>query len=101
MMMVAAELAATWHKNCLFGYRKHMSPRILVLDDVKLIRWSLKQILILEGYEVDAAASNESQDPLSSEQPGPPGKARVRRRGRIRRPHRIRFEEVGVASKET
>jgi DNA-binding NtrC family response regulator len=34
-------------------------PRILVLDDEKLIRWSLKQILAQDGYEVDTAASTE------------------------------------------
>jgi len=33
--------------------------RILVLDDEKLIRWSLKQILTLDGYEVDTAATTE------------------------------------------
>lgn len=33
--------------------------RILVLDDEKLIRWSLKQILAQEGYEVDTAASTD------------------------------------------
>jgi DNA-binding response OmpR family regulator len=30
--------------------------RILVLDDEKLIRWSLDKILSQEGYEVDTAA---------------------------------------------
>ena len=34
-------------------------PRILILDDEKLIRWSLKQILAQEGYEVDAAATTD------------------------------------------
>ena len=34
-------------------------PRILVLDDEKLIRWSLKQILTQEGFEVDTAASTD------------------------------------------
>ena len=32
-------------------------PRVLVLDDEKLIRWSLKQLLSEEGYEVDTAAT--------------------------------------------
>jgi DNA-binding NtrC family response regulator len=36
-----------------------IAPRILVLDDEKLIRWSLKQILVQEGYDVDTAASTE------------------------------------------
>lgn len=34
-------------------------PRVLILDDEKLIRWSLKQILTQEGYEVDSAANTE------------------------------------------
>ena len=36
-----------------------ISSRILVLDDEKLIRWSLKQILIQDGFEVDTAASTD------------------------------------------
>ena len=36
-----------------------MKPRILILDDEKLIRWSLNQIFLQEGYEVDAAATVE------------------------------------------
>ncbi len=36
-----------------------MTNRILVLDDEKLIRWSLNQIFLQEGYEVDSAASME------------------------------------------
>jgi DNA-binding NtrC family response regulator len=35
------------------------SARILVLDDEKLIRWSLKQILAQDGHEVDTAASTD------------------------------------------
>jgi len=29
------------------------APKILVIDDDKLIRWSLKEILAQEGYDVD------------------------------------------------
>lgn len=36
-----------------------ISPRILILDDEKLIRWSLKQILTQDGFEVDTAASTD------------------------------------------
>jgi DNA-binding NtrC family response regulator len=32
--------------------------KILVADDDKLIRWSLKEIFSLEGYSVDTAASS-------------------------------------------
>jgi len=32
-------------------------PRVLVLDDEKLIRWSLDKILSQEGYLVDTAAT--------------------------------------------
>ncbi len=32
--------------------------KILVADDDKLIRWSLKEILSREGYEVDTVASS-------------------------------------------
>jgi DNA-binding response OmpR family regulator len=40
-------------------------PRILVLDDEKLIRWSLKQILTQAGYDVDTAATTEEALKLS------------------------------------
>ncbi len=33
--------------------------RILVLDDEKLIRWSLHHILLADGYEVDLAATTD------------------------------------------
>ena len=42
-----------------------MKPRILILDDEKLIRWSLNQIFLREGYEVDAAATVEETARLS------------------------------------
>jgi len=32
-----------------------VTPKILVIDDEKLIRWSLKEILTQEGYDVDTA----------------------------------------------
>jgi DNA-binding NtrC family response regulator len=41
------------------------SPRILVLDDEKLIRWSLGQILSQEGYTVDVAAAAEDAQRLA------------------------------------
>jgi DNA-binding response OmpR family regulator len=44
-------------------------PRILVFDDEKLIRWSLKQILSQEGYEVDTAATTEEALKLSRSNP--------------------------------
>ena len=36
-----------------------MMPRILILDDEKLIRWSLNQIFLQDGYAVDSAASRD------------------------------------------
>lgn len=36
-----------------------MQPRILILDDEKLIRWSLNQILRQEGFDVDSAATTD------------------------------------------
>jgi len=44
-------------------------PKILVLDDEKLIRWSLKQILSQEGYEVDTAATTDEALRLSRSKP--------------------------------
>jgi len=38
--------------------------RILVLDDEKLIRWSLLHILQADGYEVDLAATMEEASRL-------------------------------------
>lgn len=35
----------------------HKNPKILVIDDDKLIRWSLKEILSQEGYDVDTIDS--------------------------------------------
>lgn len=43
-----------------------MIPRILILDDEKLIRWSLNQIFLREGYEVDLAASVEEAAKLAA-----------------------------------
>ena len=36
-----------------------MQPRILILDDEKLIRWSLNQVFRQEGFDVDLAASTD------------------------------------------
>jgi DNA-binding NtrC family response regulator len=36
-----------------------MTQRILVIDDEKLIRWTLEQHLVREGYEVETAESAE------------------------------------------
>jgi two-component system response regulator PilR (NtrC family) len=41
-------------------------PRILILDDEKLIRWSLNHIFLQEGYEVDSAASVEEAARLAN-----------------------------------
>ncbi len=62
-----------WHKSCIIEemyniyamtkiYNKnrdlgHKNPKILVIDDDKLIRWSLKEILSQEGYDVDTIDS--------------------------------------------
>jgi two-component system, NtrC family, response regulator AtoC len=45
---------------------KTIAPRILILDDEKLIRWSLNQIFTQEGYEVDVAATMDEALQLAS-----------------------------------
>lgn len=42
-----------------------MTKRILILDDEKLIRWSLDQIVGQEGFEVDSAATTEEATALA------------------------------------
>ncbi|MBM3891500.1 MAG: response regulator, partial [Verrucomicrobia bacterium] len=34
-------------------------PKVMVIDDERLVRWSLEQKLSREGYEVETAASGE------------------------------------------
>ena len=46
-----------------------MSKKILVVDDEKLIRWTLEQHLVKEGYEVSTADSAEKGMELLSEDP--------------------------------
>lgn len=46
-----------------------MSRKILVIDDEKLIRWTLEQHLVREGYEVATAESAEKGFELISEDP--------------------------------
>ena len=47
-----------WHESCnKIDVMTNNMSRILILDDEKLIRWSLKQILAQDGYEVDTAAT--------------------------------------------
>ncbi len=41
--------------------------RILVLDDEKLIRWSLHHVLLSDGYEVDLAETTEEAGRLTRE----------------------------------
>ena len=66
-MMIADRFRSeNWHGNCVFRPREIMSCRILVLDDVKLIRWSLQELLTREGYEVDAASSPDEALNLAS-----------------------------------
>jgi len=45
---------------------KTISARILILDDEKLIRWSLNQIFTQEGYEVDVAGTMDEALQLAS-----------------------------------
>lgn len=53
-------------KNRNFGPR---IPKILVIDDEKLIRWSLKEILTQEGYEVDTVDSADEAINLAKNTP--------------------------------
>jgi DNA-binding response OmpR family regulator len=47
--------------------RNIMALRIMILDDEKLIRWSLDQILAQDGYEVDTAATTGEALALADE----------------------------------
>ena len=44
-----------------------IAPKILVIDDEKLIRWSLKEILTQEGYDVHTADSADEAIKLAKE----------------------------------
>jgi len=46
-----------------------MSTRILILDDEKLIRWSLSQIFHQDGFDVDLAASMDEALRLARTKP--------------------------------
>jgi DNA-binding response OmpR family regulator len=46
-----------------------MPARILILDDEKLIRWSLSQILHQDGFDVDLAASMDEALRLARTKP--------------------------------
>jgi len=46
-----------------------MPDRILILDDEKLIRWSLSQIFRQEGFDVDLAASMDEALRLARTKP--------------------------------
>jgi DNA-binding response OmpR family regulator len=46
-----------------------MLPRILIIDDEKLIRWSLNHIFLQEGYEVDSAATTDEATHFARTQP--------------------------------
>ena len=48
---------------------EHSSPKILVIDDEKLIRWSLKEIFSQEGYQVDTTDTTEKAINLAKDIP--------------------------------
>jgi DNA-binding NtrC family response regulator len=45
------------------------APKILVIDDEKLIRWSLKEILAQEGYDVDTVDTADEAINLAKDIP--------------------------------
>lgn len=49
--------------------KKNALPKILVIDDDKLIRWSLKEILSQEGYGVDTSDTVEEAIDLARSVP--------------------------------
>jgi len=55
-----------YNKNRNLGYK---NPKILVIDDDKLIRWSLKEILSQEGYDVDTVDSAGEAINLAKDMP--------------------------------
>ena len=57
---------SAWHETRLDkGANTNKMPRLLILDDEKLIRWSLNHIFQQDGYEVDSAASVEEASRLA------------------------------------
>jgi DNA-binding NtrC family response regulator len=55
-----------YNKNRDLG---HKNPKILVIDDEKLIRWSLKEILAQEGYDVDTVDTADEAINLAKDIP--------------------------------
>lgn len=59
------------HREKVPTARAEIPPRVLIIDDEPLIRWSLSAGLRLEGFDAVTAASPEEARSMAGQWPGP------------------------------